>query len=1223
MKRKFLLAALLSVLIYAAPAALAKWTILVYMNCDNNLEPYGITDFLEMSSVGSDANINIVLQMDRAAGYSTTYDNWTTCKRFLITAGMTPNAANAISDLGEVDMGSPTTLSDFVKWGYANYPATNYFVVLWDHGNGWTKSATPPNGGLFKDFSNDDSSGKSISVCLGELKTALSSIYSYTGKKIELIGFDACLMQMYEVNEVCAPYANWYVGSEELEGADGWVYDNWLGPLAQANGSMTPEALGDKVASTYVASGQPTHSVVDLQQCSTFSALLNAFATGMMQARGGGYTSAINTLITNTTHFLQDYDPYGYYPPSHDYRDLGDFLDKVIASALPAYAKTPAQNLKNYFSTYVYSNYVKGLSYANCDGVAIYLPLSSNYGSYATDYEKLPIAATNWDEFLSGDSLTPPAASVNLSYVSCRIVDTTGGNGDGNLDGGETADIFVTIQNDESFNVTGISGVISEADTYVTVNSNSSAYPDLGTKVSTKKGESITGYNISVNRLCPAGRIINFTLEITTDQGPKDLTFSIQVDQMAPKLVNLVYYDHLLDDSAFGNGDGNTDATETIDITLTLKNTQIDNATSVKAILTTASAYATVKTALANFPDLAAGGSGASLTDYRVFISTTCPIGQQIVFDLDITATEGSWDDTFAITVDRPYEPVLSTGADAVFFPAWAHSGSPRKVAYIVYDAGISRIMTKNSDGTGIELIVANAGNLVSHVSQICWSPDDSHIVFAGGNPLRIYAASSDGSDLGASMLMQPTSGMAYYKWVDPHWTDALNMTGGDQRIVVSISGDIWSYVPFDTTYDSSLVRMTALSDPYSDLTQIQKCYQPVWSPDNTKIAFVRRPATRTNRVAKTDIYLLASIQDIIGGSAQPPTSLTDPRLILVDGADAPNYSPCFSGDGTVISYVKDIANAFNNFTFYTDPVGVLAVSNFDAYGNDVVLGTPPLNGSYNEGFLKWAPTGGDKFTFVKEETGYYELKVLCDPTIGGFKRDGHTGQYFFTDRSFTRLDISENENAAVLDCAITSPVSAPEMREAGKMPLGIFRNIVVNGINSYVFAEPAVLRIYYSENELPAGMTSADLGLYIFENNAWRLLPSWIEGDADGDPLNDELDGGFICAQVASAGLFGVFSVRTIDDSPCEAGDFIMWPNPSRGDVTIVAEDAASINIYTISGELAASLSTASIEKVHGNEYVWRLKNTSGCQVVPGIYLVSIVFPDGSHAYKKIAVIK
>jgi hypothetical protein len=87
---------------------------MVYLDGDNNLESCAIDDFLEMSSVSSTAGVNIVVQFDRIPSYSSAYDDWTTCKRFLVTPGMTPTPANALTDLGECNMGDPNTLSDFV-----------------------------------------------------------------------------------------------------------------------------------------------------------------------------------------------------------------------------------------------------------------------------------------------------------------------------------------------------------------------------------------------------------------------------------------------------------------------------------------------------------------------------------------------------------------------------------------------------------------------------------------------------------------------------------------------------------------------------------------------------------------------------------------------------------------------------------------------------------------------------------------------------------------------------------------------------------------------------------------------------------------------------------------------------------------------------------------------------------------------------------------------------
>ena len=57
------------------------WTVMVYLDADNNLESAGIDDFLEMALVGSTEDVNIVVQMDRISGDDSRYDNWTTARR--------------------------------------------------------------------------------------------------------------------------------------------------------------------------------------------------------------------------------------------------------------------------------------------------------------------------------------------------------------------------------------------------------------------------------------------------------------------------------------------------------------------------------------------------------------------------------------------------------------------------------------------------------------------------------------------------------------------------------------------------------------------------------------------------------------------------------------------------------------------------------------------------------------------------------------------------------------------------------------------------------------------------------------------------------------------------------------------------------------------------------------------------------------------------------------
>src|SRR3970040_61947 len=106
-----------------------KWTVMVYLAGDNNLDANGVTDLVEMKKIGSVPGMNIVAQFDRSgAGFPR--------KRFFIRNGTSLNA-DVVESLGETNSGKPEILLDFIKWGAINYPADHYMLVLWNHGQGW------------------------------------------------------------------------------------------------------------------------------------------------------------------------------------------------------------------------------------------------------------------------------------------------------------------------------------------------------------------------------------------------------------------------------------------------------------------------------------------------------------------------------------------------------------------------------------------------------------------------------------------------------------------------------------------------------------------------------------------------------------------------------------------------------------------------------------------------------------------------------------------------------------------------------------------------------------------------------------------------------------------------------------------------------------------------------------------------------------------------------
>ena len=191
---------------------LADWTVMVYLDADNNLELAGLLDLNEMEAAGNADTVNVVVQIDRALGESSGHGDWTDGRRYLIGPDEDPSliTSELVAELGEVNMGDPLALSDFIGWSIRNYPANRYALIIWDHGAGWNGIAFDSDVGV---------TGTADHISLLDLQTALQQALAQNGvDRLDVIGFDACLMGQLEVFQAVQPYADYAVGSEELEG---------------------------------------------------------------------------------------------------------------------------------------------------------------------------------------------------------------------------------------------------------------------------------------------------------------------------------------------------------------------------------------------------------------------------------------------------------------------------------------------------------------------------------------------------------------------------------------------------------------------------------------------------------------------------------------------------------------------------------------------------------------------------------------------------------------------------------------------------------------------------------------------------------------------------------------------------------------------------------------------------------------------------------------------
>ncbi len=206
-----------------APPKEKAWLFVTYIAGDNNLCPYQLSNLDSMEKIGSDENTSIVAFIDAGAypdvsgtQWANTLD-WTGARSFYITKDEENYKINSqmLTDYGDdVDSGSADTLEKFLTETMRNFPSKYVALVLNDHG------------GAYKGSMQDYASGTIMRN--PDLKKAILNAEKATGRKIDVIGFDACLMASFESIYELKDTADYLTVSEELTIATGWPYDSIL-----------------------------------------------------------------------------------------------------------------------------------------------------------------------------------------------------------------------------------------------------------------------------------------------------------------------------------------------------------------------------------------------------------------------------------------------------------------------------------------------------------------------------------------------------------------------------------------------------------------------------------------------------------------------------------------------------------------------------------------------------------------------------------------------------------------------------------------------------------------------------------------------------------------------------------------------------------------------------------------------------------------------------------
>jgi hypothetical protein len=372
----------------------AKWTVLAYMDGNNNLDnsqngtSFVIGDVQEMEKAGSTKNVQIMAMV----GSLKTGGN---CKYYHIEKfdNELPDSlkSTVIEDLGSKDMSDKQVLTNFIRKGMELYPADRYMLIIDDHGGGWRGACV------------DEQNGAGDLMSMPSIRLALDTFH------FDVIVFHACLMSMVEVGYELKDHADYVVASQfsmpmqSILGAQKWL--EILGADPGMDGLAISKEVVNAVYTTSNEKQKDSHmAVTDLTQMDLLAAKIADLGNKLIGETGNNWGEVLDAF--SNTHYTQYDDPA--------FVDLREFCKKILQEP----------NLQNI-------NLIKNAAQAVVDGINAAVPMTKTniagltrgglciHFPYQTqlfdsaNYVELAFRSTNWYAFLS------------------KFIQSTGGGGGG------------------------------------------------------------------------------------------------------------------------------------------------------------------------------------------------------------------------------------------------------------------------------------------------------------------------------------------------------------------------------------------------------------------------------------------------------------------------------------------------------------------------------------------------------------------------------------------------------------------------------------------------------------------------------------------------------------------------------------------------------------------------------------------------------------------------
>jgi hypothetical protein len=311
----------------------------------------------ELAPTGSNRDVSVVALADRAASV----DEWSETLLFYVTEGMAATPENAVANWGEMNMGDPQTLIDFIAWAKDTYPADHYALSFWNHGWSWR-----PGWSM-----SDDTDGDTLDQ--DEIEAALNE-----AGPIDVIMYDACNMATIENQATVRNASQAIIHSQEFVNWDGIEYELVI-PALQEDPDMSAEELAVVINQSAGINKERTGSAVALNDdWDALNDAINEWAVALM-AGLPQYRMDYHRSFQVAQVFWQD----------RTAKDLYDVADKIRNRVADPQIQATSEAVMKAVEAVVLDEW-HTMQYHDAHGISIFVP---------TRVEDLDDPATELNEF--------------------------------------------------------------------------------------------------------------------------------------------------------------------------------------------------------------------------------------------------------------------------------------------------------------------------------------------------------------------------------------------------------------------------------------------------------------------------------------------------------------------------------------------------------------------------------------------------------------------------------------------------------------------------------------------------------------------------------------------------------------------------------------------------------------------------------------------------------